>query len=137
MKRTIAIALIFIVIAACTRQGSSAYHLSVVGKWELREVIGGIANLKYSAGNGNAIHFNTDFSFLLISHSAAGIDTVTGKYQITKFLSNNQGIVRLQSDSAKYVDATDSVKIEDNKLILSVPYQCCDMPYMTTYEKLP
>jgi len=136
MKNLLITVCICIIIFACNKTNSSnPISVSLLtGKWELREVIGGLAgDLKYSSGNGNIIQFNSDNTFRLITPSA---NNVTGKFELIKINSNTTSLLHLKFDSAGYNDATDSLKIENNLLILTTPPSCCDIPYFASYEKL-
>jgi hypothetical protein len=122
----------FILINSCTK--SNVENFPITGSWELRESIGGFAgDVKYNPGNGNIFQFNSDMTFKILD-SATTI--VTGKYQIIKLFGNDKNLLHLKYDSATYSDVTDSVKIENDKLIFSTQPQCCDIPYATIYERL-
>ena len=133
MKRIFLFALVSIV--SCTKTNTPEPSLSITGRWELRESIGGFAgDLKYVAGNGYILQFNMDLTFKIINPSMP--PDVTGKYKLVKFISDSQSILHFKYDSSYYADETDTAKIENNQLIISSPPQCCDIPYKTIYEKL-
>ena len=137
MKNLLITICICIIIFACNKTNSSnpISVSTITGKWELREVIGGFAgDLKYAAGNGNITEFNSDYTFKIINTSNS--NSVTGKFEIIKINSNTVRLLYLKYDSVGYLDATDSLKIENNLLILTTPPSCCDIPYFASYEKL-
>ena len=137
MKNLLIAAIICLIVFACSKTNSSnpitVSNLS--GKWELREVIGGLAgDIKYNSGNGNITQFNSDYTFKIINLSTA--NGLTGKFEIIKINSSTTSLLHLKFDSTSYNDATDSLKIENNLLILTTPQNCCDIPYFASYEKL-
>jgi hypothetical protein len=133
MKILSKILIIFVLISACKKTNPTT--LSIAGSWELRESIGGFAgDVKYVAGNGNILQFNSDMTFKMIYTSPPN---TTGKYEVKNvFPGSNRNLLHLNFDSAGYSEITDSVKIEGDKLILTTQPQCCDIPYATIYEKL-
>jgi hypothetical protein len=127
------ILLILVLISSCKKTDPT--NLLIAGNWELRESIGGFdGDVKYTAGNGNILQLNSDMTFKMVYPSPPN---TTGKYKVINiFPGNNRDLLHLDFDSAGYSDITDSVKIEGDKLILTTPPQCCDIPYETIYEKL-
>lgn len=131
MKILSKILLILVLISSCKKTNPTS--LSIAGNWELRESIGGfVGDIKYAAGNGNILQLNTDMTFKMIYPSPPN---TTGKYKVINVLGNRD-LLHLDFDSVGYTDITDSVKIEGDKLILTTPPQCCDVPYETIYEKV-
>jgi hypothetical protein len=131
MKILSKILIILVLISSCKKTDPTT--LSITGNWELRESIGGFAaDVKYAPGNGNILQFNSDMTFKMLFPSPPN---TTGKYKFINILGNRD-LLHLNFDSAGYSDVTDSLKIEGDKLILTTPPQCCDVPYENIYQKI-
>ena len=122
-----------VLFLSCGKTNQSGQDL-INGKWELRESAGGIAGtIKYNAGNGNIVQFDSNNKFQYISQS---IVTDSGSYQLSK--SNTPGdwmLNRQYTYNGQTQTAVDSVRISNNQLVFIARWTCCDMPTVT-YEKL-
>lgn len=100
MKNLLIAATICIIIFACNKTNSSnpISVSAITGKWELREVIGGLAgDIKYSSGNGNITQFNSDNTFRLITPLAP--NNITGKFEIININSSTTNLLHFKFDS--------------------------------------
>ncbi|MFT3935487.1 MAG: hypothetical protein QM726_17810 [Chitinophagaceae bacterium] len=132
MKTFYCIGFICILFAACNKDNNSAQN-KVVGNWELRTSIGGIAGtINYPAGNGNIYTFYSDGTYHY------GFDNLarTGTYTLTPVANRNTWMLELHYNvNNQPVNSMDSVSIDNSKLIFIARETCCDMPTIT-YEKL-
>jgi hypothetical protein len=108
--------------------------LPVQGNWELRQSIGGLVGIQnFAPGNGNILELHADKTFKFVYPDS---QFTTGKYQVINIIFTNKNLLHLDFDSTSYTDITDSVKISGTQMTLFVPFQCCDIPYSSVYEKI-
>lgn len=130
-----------VVLSACHKtqnesENSAAVKNSIVGTWELaRDEGGNLGIIQYPPGNGNTISFFEAGSFRMDSKQATIIPTGT-YYVIRTGAPNGKNILIRKYDSLAQTD-TDSLLISNDVLTLSRPYECCDAPYIWTYNKIP
>lgn len=107
-------------------------HKSIVGNWELRKEVGGIAGtINYPIGNGNMYSFTSRGNF---QQSYKGLVQDEGTYSLSPVALTKNWYLKLKSTRNNY-ETVDSISVESNKLIFLPKIVCCDFP-ATTYEKL-
>jgi len=79
MKK-ILLPIVVLALAAC-KKNQQAPAVSLTGKWELRETLGGFKDSTYAAGNGTIIQFNSNYTY---QHFTKGIQDDQGTYQYKK-----------------------------------------------------
>ena len=118
---------------------NSSLPLSIIGKWELREQIGGIvADIKYPPGNGQTISLNADGSFISEYPSAISSNNVTrnGTYQLKVANAQNDLILSFTfQNNNQTVIERDSIRFQNNQLLFLPQASCCDIPTIF-YEKI-
>jgi hypothetical protein len=124
------ILLLLVTAFACKKEANQGNEELIVGKWELRESVGGIAGqLKYDAGNGIIMEFryNGTYTFYL----SAANPTQTGTYVLQPTSTTGQYLLYL----AGTVSHTYTIKLFTDKLVRLPESDCCDMP-TDTFVKL-
>jgi hypothetical protein len=82
MKRTLMIVVLVTGLAACKKsQVAPPPPSAIIGKWELRETMGGFKDSIYAAGNGTILQFNSSNTY---KHFTNGIQDDQGTYQYKK-----------------------------------------------------
>jgi hypothetical protein len=108
---------------------------AIAGKWELRELSGGIAGtIKYSPGNGNIVQFDRNNRY---TYSFSGTTIQTGSYTIKKIVNTGDWRLQLQyfSNGQSFTNE-DSIRFQRNQLVFLPRNTCCDIP-TAYYDRLP
>jgi hypothetical protein len=134
MKVFMMLAFAVVLTVSCHKNNVSCRD-EIVGKWELRELSGGIAGtLKYQPGNGIIYLFDENRGYQYIS---PGSPVLTGTYEIKKAGGSGDWLLQLHyTYNGQPQLENDSVRFSGNKLIFLPLETCCDMPTVT-YERLP
>ena len=121
MRRSLLLAFSVMIMAGCTKSGTS----SIVGQWELSESDGGLAgNIKYAPGNGNILKFD---NVGVLTQFQSGSPVLTCHYQIApaKPLSPIF-LLTVMPPGIVQVTTIDSIRIDGNRLIFLPRSYCCD-----------
>ncbi len=106
----------------------------LVGKWELRESAGGIAGtITYHPGNGVILDFidNNAYKFVI-----PGMPSRSGVYELHKTSHPDDLLLKIHyiANGQPQVES-DSIRLEEGKLIFLPSAPCCDIPSVT-YSRL-
>jgi hypothetical protein len=86
MKKTLILMLAVFALAACKKNNGGqapggSLNSKLIGRWELRETMGGFKDSTYAAGNGTIIQFKSNNTY---SHFTKGVQDDQGTYQYKK-----------------------------------------------------
>ena len=132
MRRYLWFVFPLLLTAACNKSSSVPY---ITGDWEISEVDGGLAGrINYPPGNGSGIRFDADGRFIVTSVGNQRTIRDSGTYSLM-WTANRADLLFLTFKQDLLV--TDSVRVASDKLFISRPYSCCDMPYLEIYNRKP
>ncbi len=125
MKTMIIAAVVCITVISCSKSHREASN-KIVGQWEHRKDIGGIAAvIHYPAGNGNIQQFGSNNELTILQ---PGGTSYTGTYNIRTSARENKWLLTLQYMlNGQMQSTTDTVQFEGNQLIYLPMQLCCDM----------
>lgn len=104
----------------------------IVGNWELRKEVGGIAGtIDYPPGNGTIYSFTSGGKYKL---RYKGVTSDSGAYTLKPIALTHNWYLKFNSTRNNY-DWVDSVTINGNQLIFFPRIVCCDAPTIT-YERI-
>jgi hypothetical protein len=121
------IVLCLILATACSKNSKSGSNEVIVGKWELRREIGGVAGqVEYAAGAGISFYFAGDGNFVQTTPTADR--EREGTFQLTKLNGNNY-LLELNYRTFPNDMLTDSIRFESDDTMIILPKEpCCDIP---------
>jgi len=127
MKLSFLLLVIILLTFACNKDTPVDYS-TVIGKWELRASVGGIAGIiRYQAGNGNTIVYNADRTFVGTNISPSGTKITNGNYSLANVGNGDLFITYSYQANNQITSFRDSVRIQHDSLF-SLPFAtCCDI----------
>lgn len=127
------IAVACITVVSCSKPHRETNN-KIVGQWEHRKDIGGIAAvINYPVGNGNIQQFGSNNELTIFN---PGGTTYTGTYDLRTSGRKDKWLLTLQYPiNGQMQSSTDTVQFEGNQLIYLPMHLCCDMQTMY-YERV-